>query len=700
MSQKRTLTRRQAHGVILTAALGTAGVATAIANAAKSAAVASGTQSSATLAAASGGSGASARPKTTTSTKVRLASAPAITGAQANTTETDDLDFAGTLAGNARVQLKEGQLTDPRIKTSLDQVRAVGARRVSVGESNLVAATWTGAKPDLVAMRSQNPDGSWSEWLPLANVAGPDTKPVNGTEPAWIGDAQAVDIRALRNGKDVTDSISLVTIHSPETADDGVVQATAASTQAAYDMPAVISRASWGCDESLRSWSPTYGSTNQLVALHHAEGTNSYTSSQAASQVRGIYYYHAVTLGWGDIGYNVVADKYGNLYEGRYGGLNRNPNGGHAYGFNSNTAGVCMLGSFTSISPSDAMIASITRWVGWKSGGYYHFDVNGTTSYAPTVSDKWPAGVYNNFKRFVGHRDLIYTSCPGDRAYPLLAGMRTNINAYAANMKTASYHAYVAAGGSNVLGFVYQIETQSGSTRTTLFSGGAKIVHTSGNKPIVYGENGAQISYTMPAGVNLNFGPSSGGGTGSVPPGVYFCKYSWSPDIYAVNFNGSTDESKWSWERLTYDKWVSVGSPKPSIAGWIKGTVLKKYGTGSEIFAILNGRYHKLTWDEWKAMGFRAYNNASNEGIVKVSWAPEVVQLTNLSGFSGKKLSSAQWDALGRPTPQVRSAMPGQYFEKSASSADVYWVVPGVGIRRKITYNEWRAAGSPAPRVV
>ena len=49
--------------------------------------------------------------------------------------------------------------------------------------------------------------------------------------------------------------------------------------------------------------------------------------------MRGIYTYHARTLGWCDVGYNVLVDKYGQAFEGRRGGLDRNVQGAHAGGF-------------------------------------------------------------------------------------------------------------------------------------------------------------------------------------------------------------------------------------------------------------------------------------------------------------------------------------------------------------------------------
>ena len=62
--------------------------------------------------------------------------------------------------------------------------------------------------------------------------------------------------------------------------------------------------------------------------------------------MRSIYRYHAVSRGWGDIGYNVLVDKFGRLWEGRYGGLASTVIGAHAGGFNTYTFGVSMLGNY------------------------------------------------------------------------------------------------------------------------------------------------------------------------------------------------------------------------------------------------------------------------------------------------------------------------------------------------------------------
>ena len=62
--------------------------------------------------------------------------------------------------------------------------------------------------------------------------------------------------------------------------------------------------------------------------------------------MRSIYAYHTQTRGWGDIGYNFIVDKFGRIFEGRYGGLTSTVIGAHAGGFNTDTFGVSMLGNY------------------------------------------------------------------------------------------------------------------------------------------------------------------------------------------------------------------------------------------------------------------------------------------------------------------------------------------------------------------
>jgi hypothetical protein len=109
---------------------------------------------------------------------------------------------------------------------------------------------------------------------------------------------------------------------------------TAQAAQAATSQPLVEPRAGWGADPLYLTWAPEFSPTKKLI-VHHTDTINTYADKAGAeAQIRIIYYYHSVTEGWGDIGYNFIIDKFGNIYEGRYSRdyNGANPSGGDATG--------------------------------------------------------------------------------------------------------------------------------------------------------------------------------------------------------------------------------------------------------------------------------------------------------------------------------------------------------------------------------
>lgn len=160
-------------------------------------------------------------------------------------------------------------------------------------------------------------------------------------------------------------------------------QAQAASTSfqtQATGRPAIISRAGWGADESLRFdasgkeiWEKTYLQVTKAI-IHDTVTRNN--DPNPAATMRSIYYYHAVTRGWGDIGYNYLVDEQGRIYEGRHGG--QNVVGGHTICYNWASVGIAALGwhgpayggTPAGVAPTDAMVRAIERIVAWQFGTY------------------------------------------------------------------------------------------------------------------------------------------------------------------------------------------------------------------------------------------------------------------------------------------------------------------------------------------
>ena len=91
---------------------------------------------------------------------------------------------------------------------------------------------------------------------------------------------------------------------------------------------------------------PKYSDAVHFAVVHHTAGSNNYTRGESAAIVRGIEIYHVKGNGWNDIGYNFLVDKYGQVFEGRYGGVDKAVIGAHAEGFNTGSVGVAVLGSY------------------------------------------------------------------------------------------------------------------------------------------------------------------------------------------------------------------------------------------------------------------------------------------------------------------------------------------------------------------
>jgi putative cell wall-binding protein len=216
----------------------------------------------------------------------------------------------------------------------------------------------------------------------------------------------------------------------------GLGASAAASSDAAY----VIRRSDWGADESLRFddngeelWTREYFPIQKLV-VHHTAGANH--DSNPAATVRAIYYYHAVTQGWGDIGYHYLIDDAGRVYEGRYSrdyptgtmptaddAQGRGVVAGHARGYNAGSLGFSVLGTYTSIAPTDAAQQSLVRMLAWASvkhgldprgGGNYVNPINGATLSTSNIA---------------GHRDYNSTACPGGVFYALMPSIRNRVAA-------------------------------------------------------------------------------------------------------------------------------------------------------------------------------------------------------------------------------------------------------------------------------
>jgi N-acetylmuramoyl-L-alanine amidase len=207
---------------------------------------------------------------------------------------------------------------------------------------------------------------------------------------------------------------------TPGTEAGGPNQAVAATSQ-----PPIISRARWRADERLRKSRPSYSGSVKAAFIHHTVQTNSYSPSESAALVRADYVYHTRTRGWNDVGYNFLVDRFGRIFEGRYGGVTRPVLGAHAGGFNTETTGIALLGTFTSARPPAAMLAATQRLVAWKLD-LSHVDPRGRTTLTSRggANVRYPAGRRVAVPVVLAHRTTSFTACPGNPVVNLLPAIR------------------------------------------------------------------------------------------------------------------------------------------------------------------------------------------------------------------------------------------------------------------------------------
>lgn len=287
-----------------------------------------------------------------------------------------------------------------------------------------------------VGVRTSLDGSAWSAWLdaPL-EVADEDGRPQAFTDPLWTGPARYVQVRArgAAGAPTVLSGVRVVVIEpgdDPGPADDraaaakgGAAPARAATGQS--PAPAIVTRSEWGADESLRAASPSYAAI-KVAFVHHTASGNGYTRDEAPALVRAIYAYHTRSLRWNDIGYNFLIDRFGTIYEGRYGGMASGVIGAHVGGFNTGSTGVSVLGTFTDAAPPDEAVTALERLLAWRLG-IAGLDPKGTAQLTCGLADRYKVGDTVTFPVIAGHRDANRTECPGDRLYALLPAVRSHV---------------------------------------------------------------------------------------------------------------------------------------------------------------------------------------------------------------------------------------------------------------------------------
>jgi hypothetical protein len=297
--------------------------------------------------------------------------------------------------------------TSPGVVTALvrSTVLTTGHTALGLTDERMVGVTWTAGQP-AVRVRWHSAHG-WSAWEAAEDDSRDSPEGTPGTAPVWRPKgADRVEVHTAGDAQ----GLRLVRVA------DGMVRrvhgavAHAASGRAV--LGAVHPRSDWGADEGLVRGSPSYAPRVDAVTVHHTANANGYSREDVPAVIRADYAYHVRTRGWADLGYNLLVDRFGGIWEGRRGGLGRAVVGAHAQGFNAGTLGVALIGDLTRTAATREAEKALARVVGYAATTW-GFDPTGTVTLTSRGSPRYANGRRVTLPRVFGHQETSVTACPG-----------------------------------------------------------------------------------------------------------------------------------------------------------------------------------------------------------------------------------------------------------------------------------------------
>ena len=315
-----------------------------------------------------------------------------------------------------------------------------------------VGVTWDAGQAvddeDLGLVVRTRSDGAWSDWSVLEYHAehAPDPGSVEarharpGTDVLFVGHVDEVQVRADAHGIDPPAGMSLAVVApgspqqteqeapaidtgAPASARSATTTETAGTTTTTgtddsrlatvTPRPKIYSRAQWGANEALRDKGSLRYFEVHAGYVHHTVNANDYTRDEVPGLLRSIYAYHTQSRGWSDVGYNFLVDRFGRIWEGRYGGVDRPVVGAHTLGYNDYSFAMSAIGNFDITQPSSAMVQAYGALFAWKLSLH---GVDASSTHQQVGPDVFAA--------INGHRDAGQTACPGRYLYSRLDRIR------------------------------------------------------------------------------------------------------------------------------------------------------------------------------------------------------------------------------------------------------------------------------------
>ncbi len=391
------------------------------------------------------------------------------------------------------------------------------AAAVAPGRFDLIGFHWQGAGRVLFRTRSQA--GRWSTWRRADPEAEdlPDPRSAESRgrpgwhlgNPYWVGPSDRIayrlvgDVRRLRAWY-VWSSAERTPLRRVSMAGS----------------PRIVPRSEWRADESIRRAPPRYAKGVYFAIVHHTAGTNAYGPAASAAIVHGIELYHVRGNRWNDIGYNFLVDRYGQIFEGRYGGIDRNVVGAQAQGFNTGSVGVAVIGNYQAATVSVPTERSLASLLAWRLD-VAHADPLGAVSWVSGGNPKYRRGTTVRLRAISGHRDTGFTSCPGTRLYAKLPSLAEQVESIGL---PKLYAPTVRGSLGGPITFGARLSQPGGWTVTVRDGAGAVVGRGTGSGAAIAwtwssaGRRGSSYTWTMEAGPATRPAQGTIGGTPAPPP--------------------------------------------------------------------------------------------------------------------------------------------------------------------------------------
>ncbi len=292
----------------------------------------------------------------------------------------------------------------------------------------LVGMRWSGRQLPVISLRARKAGGRWTKWtrVPADPDDSPDASsaehsPRGFSAPVWTGEADYVQYKLSR-------PLAGLRLHfvSVPRAERRALAARKTETGPAAQ-PAIQPRAAWGAEDCPPRAKPDYGEVD-VAFVHHTVSANDYTAAEVPSIILSICRYHRNSNGWNDIGYNFLVDKFGTIWEGRAGGVDKPVVGAQAQGFNSHSTGIADIGTHQDVPASNVELSAYASLIRWKlplEGAPTQGTITLTSGGGSLNRTK--AGTPVTLDRISGHRDVDNTACPGDALYAQLPTLRNMV---------------------------------------------------------------------------------------------------------------------------------------------------------------------------------------------------------------------------------------------------------------------------------